>query len=97
LLFWSAANRDGTVFEDPDALRMGRHNAHLHFGFGRGIHHCVGAPLARLEARVVLTRLLQRTAGFSLDPERSPRWAGNIWIHRLAELPLVVSPTNEGA
>jgi cytochrome P450 len=95
VLFWSAANRDETVFEDPDVLRLGRRNVHLHFGFGRGIHHCVGAPLARLEARVVLTRLLQRTANVSLDPERPPRRAESIWNRRLDELPLVVSPTKE--
>jgi cytochrome P450 len=95
LLLWSAANRDETVFEEPDLLRIGRPNVHLHFGFGRGIHHCVGAPLARLEARVVITRLLQRTARIALDPQQSPRWAESIWIHRLEELPLVVSPAKE--
>jgi cytochrome P450 len=89
LLLWSAANRDDTVFEDPDVLRLGRSNVHLHFGFGRGIHHCVGAPLARLEARIVLTRLLQRTTGISLDPVRPPRRAESIWIHRLEELPIL--------
>ncbi|MEY2430288.1 MAG: hypothetical protein QOC92_13 [Acidimicrobiaceae bacterium] len=89
LLLWSAANRDETVFERPDELVLDRSNVHLHFGFGRGIHHCVGAALARLEARVVLTKLLERTASFTLDTDRPPRWADSIWIHRHEELPIV--------
>lgn len=92
LLLWSSANRDGTVFEDPDDLVVGRRNVHLHLGFGRGIHHCVGAPLARLEARVVLTRLLARTRSFALDSDRPPTWSDSIWIHRHEELPVVFEP-----
>jgi cytochrome P450 len=90
LLLWSSANRDAAVFEEPDEIKIDRRNAHLHFGFGRGIHHCVGAPLARLEARVVLTKLLERTTSFALDPDRSQRWSDSVWIHRHEELPLVL-------
>jgi len=92
ILLWSAANRDGAVFDRPDELIVDRANAHLHFGFGRGIHHCVGAALARLEARVVLTKLLERTRSFSLDASRTQRWADSVWIHRHAELPLTIEP-----
>jgi cytochrome P450 len=80
------------VFDHPDEIRLDRPNAHLHFGFGRGIHHCVGAALARLEARLVLTRLLERTVSFAPDPDREPRWSDTIWIHRHEQLPLVVDP-----
>ena len=59
-------------------------------GFGRGIHFCVGAPLARLEARVVLTRLLERTREFALDPGDAPQWVDSLWIRRHQRLPLVV-------
>jgi cytochrome P450 family 144 len=90
LLLWSAANRDETVFGDPDQIVLGRPNSHLHFGFGRGIHHCVGAPLARLEARVVIATLLARTTGFRPDPSRSPQWADSIWIRRHEHLPLLL-------
>jgi cytochrome P450 len=90
MLLWGAGNRDEAVFERPDEIVVGRRNAHLHFGFGRGIHHCVGAPLARLEARVVLTRLLERTRSFSLDSDGKQRWAESIWIHRHEHLPLKV-------
>lgn len=89
-LLWGAANRDASVFEQPDDVVLDRPNAPLHFGFGRGIHHGVGAPLARLEARVVLTKLLERTTQFRLDPDRSPRWTENLWARRHEHLPLVL-------
>jgi cytochrome P450 len=92
MLLWASANRDEAVFDSPDELHLDRPNAHLHFGFGRGIHHCVGAPLARLEARVALTRLLERTRWFAPDPERPPRWSDSIWIHRHESLPLLLEP-----
>jgi cytochrome P450 len=90
MLLWGAANRDETVFERADQISLERSNVHLHFGFGRGIHHCVGAALARLETRVVITRLLERTTSFRVDPERPHRWADSIWIHSLERLPLLV-------
>jgi cytochrome P450 family 144 len=90
LLLWSSANRDDAVFEDPRALRLDRPNARQHFGFGRGIHYCVGAPLARLEARVVLTRLLERTQSLALDPSCPPTWAPSIWLRRHDRLPVVL-------
>jgi cytochrome P450 len=90
LLLWAAANRDSAVFVHPDEIRLDRPNASMHFGFGRGVHHCVGAPLARLEARVVLTKLLERTKSFALDPDRPQRWSETIWIRRHEELPLIV-------
>jgi len=66
LLFWGAANRDPAVFERPDEVVLGRPRRHV--AFGRDIHYCVGAPLARLEARVVLTVLLNCTSSITLDP-----------------------------
>jgi cytochrome P450 len=92
LLVWASANRDPAAFDHPDELIIGRPNAQAHTGFGRGIHRCIGAPLARLEARIALTRLLARTASFSLDPDRRPVWSASIWIHSHDELPLVFTP-----
>jgi cytochrome P450 len=60
-LMWGSANRDPEVFDQPDKIRLDRPNANDHVGFGWGIHRCVGAPLARLEARIALERLLART------------------------------------
>ena len=62
MLLWSAANRDGDEFANPDAIDLARRNAKAHLGFGIGIHHCIGAALARLEARVALETLFARTS-----------------------------------
>jgi cytochrome P450 len=59
-------------------------------GFGRGIHFCVGAALARLEARVVLQRLLDRTKRFQLRADDPPRWVDSLWIRRHDRLPIRV-------
>jgi cytochrome P450 len=91
LLLWASANRDEKVFDEPDRLHIGRRNVHLHFGFGRGIHRCVGAPLARLEARVILSRLLARTSEIAPDPSRQPSLSPSIWVHRHDTLPVLAS------
>lgn len=88
LLFWGAANRDAEQFNEPDDVRLDRPAPRHHLAFGRGIHHCVGAPLARLEARVVLTKLLERTGTFSLDGERMPRWFDSLQVRRHEYLPI---------
>lgn len=54
---FAAANRDAQVFDDPDAFRLDRRNGRRHLTFGNGIHVCLGAPLARLEVRVMLEEL----------------------------------------
>jgi cytochrome P450 len=89
-LLWGAVNRDPAVWDDPDALRLDRPNGKTHMGFGRGIHFCVGAPLARIEARAVLTKLLARTESFTLDPDDPPRWLHSLWFRRHQRLPLAV-------
>lgn len=89
-LLWGAANRDASVFERPDEFVLARPNRRQHVAFGRGIHYCVGAPLARLETRVVLTKLLERTRRFALDPEQPPRWVDSLWIRRHEQLPISV-------
>lgn len=62
-----AANRDPEHFDDPETLRLDRPNARTHLAFGRGNHTCPGAPLARVEARAGLDRLLARTSEIRLD------------------------------
>jgi cytochrome P450 len=89
-LLWGAANRDEAVFERPDDFILDRPNARLHLGFGRGIHYCIGAPLARLEARVVLGRLLARTRTFVCNDRDQPRWEQGIWMRRHESLPIVI-------
>ena len=61
LLMWGAANRDPQHFDAPDEFRLGRREAKGHIAFGKGVHFCVGAALARLEAKIVLRMLLEHT------------------------------------
>ena len=69
MVHYGAANRDPRVFETPDEFDPDRPNARRHIGFGRGVHSCVGAPLARAEANVLIRRLLERTTTIALDDE----------------------------
>ncbi|GFG74564.1 cytochrome P450 [Mycobacterium botniense] len=62
MVLQGAANRDPRRFEDPDTFDPARKNARQHLAFGRGIHSCPGAPLARAESRVAIERLLDRTS-----------------------------------
>ncbi|WP_059019259.1 cytochrome P450 [Mycobacterium sp. M26] len=62
-----AANRDPRRFTDPNTFDANRSNARQHIAFGRGVHTCPGAPLARAEARVALERLLDRTTDIRIS------------------------------
>jgi hypothetical protein len=68
-LMYAAANRDPSVWGDPDTFRVDRDEVQLrrHLGFGAGIHSCVGAALARAELRIGLGTLLDRLPGLELD------------------------------
>jgi len=92
LLMWGAANRDPDEYDRPDDVVLDRRGARHHVGFGRGIHLCVGAPLARLEADVVLRRFLELTTRFTLDPETAPRREASLMVRRFQTLPLTVTP-----
>jgi pimeloyl-[acyl-carrier protein] synthase len=83
-----AANRDPAVFPDPDRLDIGRDPNPL-LAFGRGIHFCLGAPLARLEAQVALPMLLARFPGLRLAGEPEPRPTWN--LRGLTRLPVTLA------
>jgi cytochrome P450 len=81
-----AASNDPTAFADPDRLDVGRQpNSHL--GFGWGIHHCLGAALARLEAEVAIRQVLEQFPALRLDGR--VRWGGGV-LGRVARLPEAV-------
>ena len=81
-----AANRDPDVFEEPDRLDVGRAPC-PHLSLGRGIHHCLGAQLARLEGRIAFEMLLERFARIDLLGGR-PRFRDGILLRGLEALPL---------
>ena len=75
-LVQQSANRDGGTFADQDRFDIGRATQPLHVGFGRGIHACLGAQLARIEARVALPKILGRLGGVRVLGEVA--WRPNI-------------------
>ncbi|MBV9352382.1 MAG: cytochrome P450, partial [Mycobacterium sp.] len=88
LLMWGAANRDPAHFKAPNEFRLDRSGAKGHVTFGKGVHFCVGAALARLEARVVLGKLLKRTTW--IEAADVGEWLPSILVRRLERLHLAV-------
>jgi len=85
----ASGNRDPEAFSDPESLDLGRaENRHLGFGFG--VHHCLGAPLARLETGIALPRLLERTRSIESLGDRFT-YRDNVVLRGLAELPVRLS------
>lgn len=87
MLLWGAANRDDDEFPNPDAIDLARRNAKAHLAFGLGIHHCIGAALARLETRLVLETLLARTSALRLA-DRKIVHVSSLLVRSLAALPV---------
>ena len=83
-----AANRDPEVFAEPERLDLGR-QPNQHFAFGRGIHFCLGAPLARLEGQIALGSLVRRFP--RLRPAGEPAWRDQVVLRGLETLPVAVS------
>jgi len=85
----AAANRDPDAFgDDADQVRVVRENARQQVSFGAGIHHCLGASLARMEGRVAMSSLIRRFPDLELDGE--PKWNGRINLRGLDSLPVRV-------
>jgi cytochrome P450 len=81
-------NRDPAQFPDPDRLDLGRDTSG-HVAFGHGVHHCLGAPLARMEAEVALGALLARFPHISLAvPPEELRWRPVSLMNGLESLPV---------
>ncbi|TQS45386.1 cytochrome P450 family protein [Cryptosporangium phraense] len=88
LVSLSAANRDPARYSDPDTLDVRRSGA-SHVAFGHGIHHCLGAPLARLEGEIAFTQLIARFPGLTLDADpNSLSWRPSTLIRGLDSLPV---------
>ena len=89
-----SANRDEQHFENPGILDLARDpNKHLAFGRG-GVHHCLGAPLARMEGQIAISALLQRFPSLHLEIDPgSLRWRRGLFLRGLQGLPLILENT----
>jgi cytochrome P450 len=100
MLCLGAANRDPRKFENPNEFRLDRKNVREHIAFGRGIHTCAGAPLARVEGRVTINRLLDRMREIRIcqhkhgpQDQRAYRYAPTFLLRGLTELHIEFVPT----
>jgi len=88
ILLLGGANHDPTAFEHPERFDIGR-GSKRHLSFGRGIHHCLGAPLARMEGQIAFDKLLARYETLRLASE--PRFKDHIVLRGVESL--IVDPT----
>ncbi|MGI8732057.1 MAG: cytochrome P450 [Pyrinomonadaceae bacterium] len=87
-VIWSA-NRDESVFEKPNTFDITR-EPNKHLSFGQGIHFCLGAPLARLEAQIAINTLLDRVRDLRLrGSSQSLGWRPSMILRGLDALPVV--------
>lgn len=97
-LVYAAANRDPAQFPEPDKFDITRRNAKSHLAFAQGPHFCLGAALARTEARVAFETLLTRLDDIELDPQRSRfAYEHSFVMHGLTELHLCFTSANRKA
>jgi cytochrome P450 len=84
-----SANRDPSVFHNPDVFDISREEAHKHLGFGNGIHYCLGAPLARMEGAIAINALVQRFPNLDLAvPAETLEWNDSILLHGMKAMPV---------
>jgi cytochrome P450 len=88
IILLGAANHDPAQYPDPDRLDIGRANIRP-LSFGGGIHHCLGAQLARLEAELVFTALIERIPTLELPEKDTPAWRPSFTLRGLSRLPAV--------
>ena len=94
ILLLGGANHDPAQFDRPERLDITR-GSKQHLSFGRGIHHCLGAPLARMEGQVAFRRLLQRYETIRLVAD--PRYKDHIVLRGLKQLPVDLTPVHASA
>jgi cytochrome P450 len=85
-LIFDAANHDEAAFPEPSQFKVDRPDASRHLSFGRGVHFCVGAPLARLEVRIALQELGSRLPTLRLDPSSAHAYVSHQMLHSLQHL-----------
>jgi cytochrome P450 len=91
-LWYGAANRDPSVFEDPNKFNILRDNADKHLAFGIGRHTCIGKPIALMQLQEFYSQFLVRFQDFEMNGD----WkvAPNNFVHAIQEMPIKYSPEN---
>jgi cytochrome P450 len=92
-VMYGCANNDDRKYPEPRAFDVERTNARTHLAFGQGPHFCVGAALARAEARIGIERLLARLDDIALDPAQPPEHELGLALRGLAHLHLTFTAT----
>jgi cytochrome P450 len=87
MIAFGAANRDPVAFPEPDEFRLDR-DLKNHVAFGMGIHYCLGAPLARTEARIALNALLDRYETVERGEGDAPHQHSSLIVRGFERLPL---------
>ena len=96
-VMFGSGNHDETEFEAPEEFRLDRPNVQQHLALGKGIHFCVGATLARGEARIAFNRLFARLTEFQIADGQQPRdGEPSFMLRSLVELPLQFRSRSDG-
>ena len=91
---WAAANRDASIFPNPEAIDLNRPNGKQHLGFGYGVHECLGAHLVRLQMRVLLREILTTTK--NLRVESPPDCTLSMFSRNYERMPIRFEPREPG-
>ncbi len=92
VVVFSSANRDESIYRDPDAFDPDREGLRAHLAFGKGIHFCLGANLSRLEGQVALQELTARIVGFRLAESNELRYFPSFLLRGLTSLDIELIP-----
>jgi cytochrome P450 len=95
VVVYASANRDESLFADPDEFRPDRDNLKEHLAFGKGIHFCLGAALSRLEGRVALQEIVKRVASIRLTEDNELRYFPSFMLRGLTSLNVELTPRQE--
>ena len=92
---YAAANRDPEIWEHPDIFQPGREGQAKHLSFGKGPHYCVGAGLARLEARIVAETLGERLSNIQVTNRSELRYMPSFVLRGPQRIDVIVSAKKE--
>jgi len=91
MLLWASANRDEEQFQQAQDINLDRDKPRSHLAFGYGIHHCIGAELARLEAKIALETILQKSQHIALAEDNDFTHVPSLFVRSLKALNIRVS------